>query len=288
MPRESRTTYRPGTKGRAFRGATLIRRCRTLVTDGWLGARPAADRRCPVSLALCAGAYWRSAFTVSRSVRRLPGPFLAVVVPARTSRRISGSTCDGYSSRSQPVVRDVARSMGGRRAKRQARGGAGGAGSRRTSNRRSARGRRAATRAPERLRQHRDQDDGWAGHRQHETRHPMTMKIPYTKFSRTEPRAGSGRPGWPAAGRHGPVDRLEAGTAHDRKRRIPRVAAIRLGQPAQPERRAARRLDPSRVPAGGAQPGDGWVHAANGASVGRAFPYVRAVRRSAHMSRASS
>jgi hypothetical protein len=26
--------YRPGTKGRAFRGATLIRRCRTCVTDG--------------------------------------------------------------------------------------------------------------------------------------------------------------------------------------------------------------------------------------------------------------
>jgi hypothetical protein len=34
VPRESRTTYRPGTKGRAFRGATLIRRCRTCVTGG--------------------------------------------------------------------------------------------------------------------------------------------------------------------------------------------------------------------------------------------------------------
>ena len=33
VPRESETTLRPGTKGRAFRGATLIRRCRTCVTD---------------------------------------------------------------------------------------------------------------------------------------------------------------------------------------------------------------------------------------------------------------
>ena len=47
------------------------------------------------------------------SVRRLPGPFTVVAVPPRTNRRVSGSTCDGYSSRSQPAVRDVAGSMGG-------------------------------------------------------------------------------------------------------------------------------------------------------------------------------
>src|SRR5687768_15004586 len=93
----------PGTKGRAFRGATLIRRCRTLVTDG-SSTFVVADRRCPVSLALCAGAYWRPRKPAWRSVRRLPGPFPVVVVPARTSRRISGSTCDEYSSRSQPKV----------------------------------------------------------------------------------------------------------------------------------------------------------------------------------------
>src|SRR6185503_9736586 len=95
-PRESRTTVRPGTKGRAFRGATLIRRCRTLLTDG-PAACATTDRRCPVSLALCAGAYWRlRQDAASRSVRRLPGPFPVVVAPARTNRRISGSTHDRY------------------------------------------------------------------------------------------------------------------------------------------------------------------------------------------------
>ena len=44
----------------------------------------------------------------SRSVRRLPGPFPAVVAPVSTSHRISLPTLDGYSSRSQPVLRDVA------------------------------------------------------------------------------------------------------------------------------------------------------------------------------------
>ena len=105
---ESRTTFVSGTKGRAFRGATLIRRCRTLVTDG--PVRRLHGRRS--ALPSIAGALRRSllasaARAASRSVRRLPGPFPVVVAPARTSRRISGSTCDGYSSRSQPAVRDV-------------------------------------------------------------------------------------------------------------------------------------------------------------------------------------
>ena len=89
------------------------------------------DRRarvlpCRSALPAIAGALRRSllapaARAASRSVRRLPGPFPAVVVPARTKRRISGSTCDGYSSRSQPVVRDGPRSMGRAGATRQGR-----------------------------------------------------------------------------------------------------------------------------------------------------------------------
>ena len=47
------TTSRPGTKGRAFRGATLIRRCRTFLTDGW-----SVDRRS--ALPANAGALRRS------------------------------------------------------------------------------------------------------------------------------------------------------------------------------------------------------------------------------------
>jgi len=42
-----------------------------------------------------------------RWVRRLPGPFAAAVAPVSTSHRISLPTLDGYSSRSQPVLRDV-------------------------------------------------------------------------------------------------------------------------------------------------------------------------------------
>jgi len=37
------------------------------------------------------------------SVRRLPGPFAAAVVPVSTSHRVSLPTLDGYSSRSSPV-----------------------------------------------------------------------------------------------------------------------------------------------------------------------------------------
>ena len=77
-PRESRTTDRPGTKGRAFRGATLIRRCRTRVTDG-----PVAVRERTV-LAIGAALYrWRSAPEPTGSRRR--------VVPVVASVRSGGS-----------------------------------------------------------------------------------------------------------------------------------------------------------------------------------------------------
>ena len=67
-----------GTKGRAFRGATLIRRCRTCLTDGPAGLRLRDRRRS--ALPCIAGALRRSLLTsaaraASCSVRRLPGPF---------------------------------------------------------------------------------------------------------------------------------------------------------------------------------------------------------------------
>lgn len=71
------------------------------------------DRRCPVTLALCAGAYWGSRIATDRSVRRLPGPFPAVAAPVSTSHRVSVPTCDGYSSRSQPICVSVARMVAG-------------------------------------------------------------------------------------------------------------------------------------------------------------------------------
>ena len=75
-PRRIKTTFVSGTKGRAFRGATLVRRCRTLATDGPSRVSTATDRRCP----FIAGALRRSlltsaAYAASCSVRRLPGPF---------------------------------------------------------------------------------------------------------------------------------------------------------------------------------------------------------------------
>src|SRR5688572_9015085 len=77
------------------------------VTDGPVVGP--GDRRCPLSLALCAGAYRLvPRMRPSRSVRRLPGPFPAVVAPVSTSHRVSLPTLDGYSSRSSPVLRDVA------------------------------------------------------------------------------------------------------------------------------------------------------------------------------------
>ena len=60
-----------------------------------------------------------------RSVRRLPGPFAAVVAPVSTSHRISLPTLDGYSSRSQPALRDVRRRIGAGRGARQGRSSAG-------------------------------------------------------------------------------------------------------------------------------------------------------------------
>jgi len=74
------------------------------LTDGSLPT----DRRCPVSLALCAGAYLVPRVSPRRRwVRRLPGPFTAAAAPVSTSHRVSLPTLDGYSSRSQPVLRDV-------------------------------------------------------------------------------------------------------------------------------------------------------------------------------------
>jgi hypothetical protein len=47
-----------------------------------------------------------------RSVRRLPGPFPAVAAPVSTNHRVSLPTCAGYSSRSQPDIRDEGASLG--------------------------------------------------------------------------------------------------------------------------------------------------------------------------------
>jgi hypothetical protein len=67
------------------------------------GATP-ADRCCPVSLALCAGAYWR-ALEARGLVRWLTGPFAPVAAPASTSRWVSVPATGRYSSRSSPVFR---------------------------------------------------------------------------------------------------------------------------------------------------------------------------------------
>ena len=80
---ESRTTFVSGTKGRAFRGATLIRRCRTLVTDG-----RSTSPWSPIGAALYR---WRSAPepTGVRGSRRLAfGPEAPGSIPRR---RRSGS-----------------------------------------------------------------------------------------------------------------------------------------------------------------------------------------------------
>ena len=67
-----------------------------------------------------------------RSVRRLPGPFAAAVAPVSTSHRISLPTLDGYSSRSQPALRDVAGRIGAPGSKRQGRASGGSGGSSRS------------------------------------------------------------------------------------------------------------------------------------------------------------
>jgi hypothetical protein len=103
--RESETTFVSGTKGRAFRGATLIRRVPH--SDRRVVGRPADRSALPCNR-------WRSApeptgvrgLGAPRSVRRLPGPFTVVVRPGSLDPPAAGSLCpgrvDGYSSRSQP------------------------------------------------------------------------------------------------------------------------------------------------------------------------------------------
>src|ERR1035437_1322170 len=58
------------------------------------------NRCCPLSLALCAGAYWRT-LEVRGLVRRLTGPFVLVTAPACTNRWFStpapGSTRPDHS-----------------------------------------------------------------------------------------------------------------------------------------------------------------------------------------------
>ena len=90
----------PGTKGRAFRGATLFRLCRTHL---YRRGRLPADRRCPVSLALCAGAYLVASLG-HLWVRRLTG--------AIHSRRHPGShqvpgLCAGGASVTRPDHRPI-------------------------------------------------------------------------------------------------------------------------------------------------------------------------------------
>ncbi len=70
----------------------------------WRSALPCIAGALRRSLLGGAGAF---AARACRSVRRLPGPFAAAVVPVYTSHRVSLPTHDGYSSRSQPVLRDV-------------------------------------------------------------------------------------------------------------------------------------------------------------------------------------
>src|SRR5687767_3650494 len=105
-PRESRTTL----SSRDER--SCLPRCHPHSAMPHLRDR----RRRGVPVAIGAALYrWRSApeptgsaaAAAFRSVRRLPGPFPAVVAPVSTSHRVSLPTLDGYSSRSQPVLRDV-------------------------------------------------------------------------------------------------------------------------------------------------------------------------------------
>ena len=78
---ESQTTVRPGTKGRAFRGATLIRRCRTLVTDGLGRCR----HRRRSALPCIAGALRRS-LLMSGFARRVRSGGSRVHSPSSSSR----------------------------------------------------------------------------------------------------------------------------------------------------------------------------------------------------------
>jgi hypothetical protein len=76
------------------------------------GATP-TDRCCHVSLALCAGAYWR-ALEARGSVRRLTGPFRLVAAPACTNRWFS-TPAPGVTRPDHSPYSDVARSLGLRR-----------------------------------------------------------------------------------------------------------------------------------------------------------------------------
>ena len=101
-----------GTKGRSFRGATHIRRCRSLADESGsrAGRATPADRCCPVSLALCAGAYWR-ALEARGSVRRLTGPFAPSATPACTNRWFSMPAPGGTRPDHSPYL-DVGASLG--------------------------------------------------------------------------------------------------------------------------------------------------------------------------------
>jgi hypothetical protein len=79
-----------------------------------------ADRCCPVSLALCAGAYWR-ALEARGLVRRLTGPFALVAAPASTNRWFSPPAPGGTRPDHSPYSY-VARSLWGEAAGCQLRG----------------------------------------------------------------------------------------------------------------------------------------------------------------------
>jgi hypothetical protein len=87
------------------------RRARLSRRSGRLSATAAtpADRCCPVSLALCAGAYWR-ALEARGLVRRLTGPFLLVAAPACTNRWFS-TPAPGCTRPDHSPYFDVGRSL---------------------------------------------------------------------------------------------------------------------------------------------------------------------------------
>jgi hypothetical protein len=98
----------------SFGNAALV------VTDRFVVAVTRVVRRS--ALPCNAGALRRSLLAVRsvsttdvpRSVRRLLGPFPAVAAPVSTNHRVSLPTCVGYSSRSQPDIRDEGASLGWR------------------------------------------------------------------------------------------------------------------------------------------------------------------------------
>ena len=107
---------------------SCLPRCHPHSAIAALPDRRATRRELPIGAALYR---WRSApeptcvrtvtRRVRRSVRRLPGPFAAAVVPISTSHRVSLPTLDGYSSRSSPIFGSDAESR--RRARGASSGG---------------------------------------------------------------------------------------------------------------------------------------------------------------------